>query len=196
MISSPSIAPGGQGTTELTANVPSPGLGAWTVDVTYDPTKIMIVSCAALHGGVCSTVYSATTARFTGASATGLIGQFSLGTITLKAAGSSGNCTTTGPLVLRVNVFADATAGAPADIAITGGPTNGTITCQVAATSTSVAPVATATVRSLGPTGTGPTSSDSNSRWIIVVLAGAGLAALASYSALRLRSKATSTTRR
>ncbi len=184
-ISSPSIAPGATGTAELTANVPSPGLGAWTVDITYDPTKITVVTCAPTSGGVCNPAYAPTKVRITGASATGLIGSTSLGTITLKAAGSAGNCTTTAPLTLTTNVFADATVGAPADITITGGPTNGTISC--AAVATAVPPTAT-TVPGPPPTGTGPGSSDSSS-WLIVVLAGAGLAALAGYGALRLRSK-------
>jgi hypothetical protein len=191
MISSPSIAPGGQGTAELTANVPSPGLGAWTVDITYDPTKTTIVSCAPAQGGVCNPAFAATKVRITGASASGLMGATSLGTITLKAAGSAGNCTTTAPLTLTTNVFADATVGAPADITITGGPTPGTITCAAAVvpTATTGAAVATATKIVLVPSGTGPSSSDSNSSWLIVVLAGAGLAALAGYGALRVRSK-------
>jgi hypothetical protein len=178
-VSSPNIAPGGTGTAELTANVPSPGLGAWTVDITYDPAKVTVSSCAPAQGGVCNPHYSATSVRITGASANGLIGSTSLGTITFSAAAS---CSGTTPLTATTNVFADATIGAPATIDVT--ITSGSVNCAPA----TVAPTAT-TAPSLVVTGAGPGSSDS-SNWLIVGLVGAGLAALAGYGALRLRGKA------
>ena len=173
-ISSPTIAPGGQGTADLRSNVPAPGLGAWTVDITYDPTKVTVASCAPAQGGVCNPNFAANQVRITGASANGLLGDTSLGTITLTAASS---CSGTTPLTLSTNVFADATIGNPTNITVS--PSNGTITCAVAATP----------LPRPGPVGQGP-SDGGSSTWLIVGLAGAGLAMLAGYGALRLRSKA------
>jgi len=183
-VSSPNIAPGGTGTVELTSNVPTPGLGAWTIDVAYDPAKLTPSTCAPAQGGVCNPNYehnggATDLVRITGASASGLIGSTSLGTITFSAAAG---CSGTTPLTATTNVFADATIGAPANITVT--ITSGAVNCAPA----TVAPTATK-APDLVIVGSGPGGSDS-SNWLIVALAGAGLAALAGYGALRLRSKA------
>jgi hypothetical protein len=178
-ISSPTIAPGGQGTAELRSNVPAPGLGAWTVDITYDPAAVSVVSCAPAQGAVCNPNYAANKIRIAGASANGLIGDTSLGTITLHMlAATASACGAASPLSLATNVFADATIGAPANITLTS-TTNGTVACAAAAP--------TPTLVVLGPTGQGPSGGGSSSDWLIVGLAGAGLAMLAGYGALRLR---------
>ncbi|MGH7485170.1 MAG: cohesin domain-containing protein [bacterium] len=176
-VSSPNIAPGGTGTVELTANVPTPGLGAWTVDITYDPTKLTPTNCAPAQGGVCNPAYSATQVRIMGASANGLPAgaDNSLGTITFSAAAG---CSGTTPLTATTNVFADATIGNPQPIDVT--ITSGSVNCALAPTATT-APV-------LVVSGAGHSSDSSN--WLIVAIAGAGLAALAGYGALRLRSNA------
>jgi hypothetical protein len=192
-VSSATIAPGGQGSVELTANVPLPGLGAWTVDITYDSTKVTVVSCAPAQGGVCNPHFGANVVRITGAHASappdppGIVGDTSLGTITFhETAATASACGTPAALTATTNVFSDGTIGAPAPITLT--ITSGTLTCAAAPTAVPPAPTAT-TGPGLGGTGTGPSSSDS-SNWLIVALAGAGLAALAGYGALRLRSKA------
>jgi hypothetical protein len=181
-ISSPTIAPGGQGQADLRSNVPAPGLGAWTVDITYDPAQVSVASCAPAQGGVCNPNFAATQVRITGASANGLIGDTSLGTITFNMlAATAAACGAPSPLTLTTNVFADATIGDPQPITLTS-TTNGTVTCGTAAT-----PLPT-----LGPTGDGfgGSSSESSFGWLIMGLGGAGLAALAGFGALRLRSKA------
>jgi hypothetical protein len=178
-ISSPSIAPGGQGTADLRSNVPAPGLGAWTVDITYDPAAVSVASCAPAQGGVCNPNFAANKVRITGASANGLVGDTSLGTITLHMlAATTAACGAASPLSLATNVFADATIGNPQNITMSA-TTNGTVTCAAAPATATVAP-------GLGPTGQGP-SGGSSSDWLIIGLAGAGLAMLAGYGALRLR---------
>jgi hypothetical protein len=177
-ISSPTIAPAGQGVADLRSNVPAPGLGAWTVDITYDTTKVSVASCAPAQGGVCNPAFAANQVRITGASANGLIGDTSLGTITFNMlAATTAACGAPSPLTLTTNVFADATIGNPTDITLTS-TANGTVTCGAAALPTIV------------PSGFGPDSSSSESSfgWLVMGLGGLGLAALAGFGALRLRS--------
>jgi hypothetical protein len=158
--------------------VPAPGLGAWTIDVTYDPTKLTPTDCSPAQGGVCNPEYSSTQVRITGASANGLEGSTSLGTITFSAAASCSGAT---PLTATTNVFADATIGDPQPITVTINSGSG-VNCAAP----TVAPTATPLI--LTPSGAGPDSD--SSAWLIVGLAGAALAALAGYGALRLRGKA------
>jgi len=182
-ISSPTIDPGGQGTADLRSNVPSPGLGAWTVDITYDPAAVSVASCAPAQGGVCNPNFAANKVRITGASANGLTGDTSLGTITLHMlAATASACGAASPLSLATNVFADATIGNPQNITLTS-TTNGTVTCAAA-------PAATATRAPGLPINGGGPSDGGSSTWLIVGLAGVGLAMLAGYGALRLRGNA------
>ena len=179
-ISSPAIAAGGSGTADLRSNVTAPGLGAWTVDITYDPAKLTVGACTPAQGGVCNPNFAANMVRITGASANGLIGDTSLGTIAFTNNQAAGTACGAVPLTLTTNVFADATIGDPQSFTPT--ITNGSVTCAVAAT-----PLPT-----LGPTGQGYTGTggESSFGWLILGLGGAGLAALAGFGALRLRSKA------
>lgn len=180
-ISSPAIAPGGTGTADLRANVPAPGLGAWTVDITYDASKVSVGTCTPNASGVCNAHYGANVVRITGASATGLTGDTSLGTIQFTQTAATAAACSSSTLTLAASVFADATIGAPAAITVT--PGGGSITCAAAAAPT--------TAPSLSATGYGPASNSGfGYDWLIVGLAGAGLAALAGYGALRLRGKA------
>ncbi len=187
-VSSVTIAPGGQGSVDVRANVPSPGLGAWTLDMTYDPSKVSIVSCApAPSHSVCNPGFASNKIRLTGATGPGLIGDVSLATITFRMlAATSAACGSPSPLTLVATLFSDATVGNPQPITVT--PTNGTITCQVAAAPTAVAPTATA-LPALVPSGTG-TDGGASSSWLIAGLVGTGLLALAGYGAHRLRAGA------
>jgi hypothetical protein len=100
--------------------IPEPGLGAWTVDVTYDPTVVDFGACRVGDaGGACGPRFTADTDRIVGASEMGLVGDIILATMTYQcdAAGVS-------PLELNVSVFADSTA---ADMDYTA--VNGSITC-------------------------------------------------------------------
>jgi hypothetical protein len=180
-IGSASAAPGAQATVDLSANVPSPGLGAWTVDVTYDSSVVSVAGCTAgATNSVCNPAYTATSLRVTGASAMGVIGDAVLSAITFDCDAEG-----TSALTLAVTVFADATPGEPTDI--TNTPSNGTITCaeEPDPTATEEEPDPTA----LPPTGMGSEGSGGGLSWVIAVLAGAGAAAVAAFGALRLRSR-------
>ena len=173
-------APGGQTSVDLSANVGSPGLGAWTVDISYD-SSVTVVSCSPQQGGVCNPNFAADTIRITGASASGLLGDTTLGTVTFRCGSAEGDS----PLGLAVEVFADATIGDPQDIDAT--VSDGSVTC---ATPAPTAAVATNTpLPKPGPVGDGPSGSGSDFSWLIAVLAGAGVVALAGYGALRVRTR-------
>jgi hypothetical protein len=61
-------------------------VGAWTIDVQYDPDVVDPVECVAYNCGVCSTAFRSDTLRVTGASATGLTGDFDLATLVFRCA--------------------------------------------------------------------------------------------------------------
>jgi hypothetical protein len=180
-VSDGEAAPGEQATVELTADVEDPGLGAWTVDISYDPDVVSVVSCEPEQGGVCNPEFADDAVRITGASASGITGAESLGAITFECADDEGDSS----LDLAVEVFADATIGDPQDIDVS--TTAGSISCAeaddtpVPATSTPIA----------GPpsVGGGPTSSTTDFSWLIASLAGLGVAALAGYGVLRVRTR-------
>ena len=62
-------------------DIPLPGLGTWTVDITYDTSVVSVVECNAQLGGVCNPAYGEDTLRVTGASAGGLSGTATLAEI-------------------------------------------------------------------------------------------------------------------
>ncbi len=109
-------------------NVGAPGLGAWSVDIFYDPAVVSAVSCAAEQGGVCNPAFASNTVRFTGASAGGLQG-------TTKLAEVRFSCDAEGvsPLTISIEVLADATVGAPQPM--TASIQNGSVACGTAAPS-------------------------------------------------------------
>ncbi len=114
--------------------IAAPGLGAWTIDIDYDPDVITPVACSAALGGVCNADFRADTIRLVGVSAQGVVGDANLGEIVFecKQAGESA-------LELTTSVLADATPGAPQPIA--AAIEHGSVTC-------SVEPLATATPES------------------------------------------------
>jgi hypothetical protein len=176
-IGSASVAPGGEGSVDLEATgIGDPGLGAWTLDITYDPDVVSVASCSPQQGGVCNPAFADDMIRVTGASASGLEGDTTLATITFECGDEEGSS----DLDISINVLADATIGDPQPIE--GTASGGSIDCEVQATSTIVP-------RDLGPTGAGPGSDGSDFGWPIAALAGAGLAALAGFGALRLRTR-------
>ncbi len=182
-VGSITLAPGDQGSVSVTASVPSPGLGAWTVDVIIgDPAQVSVLSCSATADSVCNPHYQGGKVRFAGATAMGHIGQINLGTITLRCASSEG----TSALDLDTVGFADATIGGPVEIAVTMSP--GSVRCN-RAEATAGGPGATATTAASGlpPTGTGGAGDTTSLGSMIAALTGLGLAAIGGYSALRLR---------
>ena len=76
------------------------GAGAWTIDVTYDPDIVSVVECAAAGNSVCDADRTPNSLRVTGASATGLVEDTTLATITFRCAEAG-----TGPLSLSLLVF-------------------------------------------------------------------------------------------
>ena len=53
-------------------NIPDPGLGAWTVDITYDLNVLFASACIPENGSVCNPAFDEDTVRVTGASAGGV----------------------------------------------------------------------------------------------------------------------------
>ncbi len=104
--------------------ITAPGLGAWTIDIAYDPDVITPVACSATLGGICNIAFDATTIRVLGVSALGVAGDVELGEFVFecKEAGESA-------LELTVSVLADATLGAPQPIAAV--IQHGSVTCSV-----------------------------------------------------------------
>ncbi|MEX2158189.1 MAG: cohesin domain-containing protein [Dehalococcoidia bacterium] len=177
-IGSGSAAVGEDGIVELSAlDITAPGLGAWTVDVTYDPSVVTATACSATHGGVCNAEFADDQVRITGAVAEGLEGDSVLGTITFECGDALGES----PLEVDPFTFADGTLGS------SGGPqpidaetVDGTFTCG---------PEPTLVVSGPPVTGTGSDSSNGIT-WIIVGLAALGLVSMATFGTLRLRERA------
>jgi len=142
-ISSQTIVLGEEGTAQLTANIPhEPGLGAWTVDINYNPAIISVASCKPFQGGVCNDRFGPGTVRVTGVSASGLVGDFALADITFRC-----NATGSSPLNPKLALFKDATPGAPQDIdeTVNKGEFNCTANTPAPPTNTPGLPAATPT---------------------------------------------------
>ena len=99
------VAPGGNAAVSLMTDAPPQGLGAWTIDVHYDPAVLSVVSCTP-HGGssICSPQFSVVEIRVAGADVPGIFGTFDLADITFQAEGSSGQCSDLAP---EVETFVD-----------------------------------------------------------------------------------------
>ncbi len=108
-------------------NIPEPGLGAWTVDVTYDPTVVSAIACIPENGSVCNPAFDSQTVRITGASAGGVVGDATLGALSFGC-----DVEGTSPLTLNVALLVDATIGDPQEI--TADTQNGSITCTAGGT--------------------------------------------------------------
>lgn len=80
-------APGRQTVVTLTADANGAALGAWTVDIGYDPTSVRILDCAAPGSSVCNTAYAPGIVRVSGV-ATGGAAAATLATITTETTGA------------------------------------------------------------------------------------------------------------
>lgn len=202
-ISRVTAAPGAQATVGLEAlDFDPPGLGAWEIDIFYDSTVVTPVACSPLAGSVCNLDFGPEQIRVAGATASGLVGDTTLASITFRCGASEG----ASALALAVPVLADATTGDPQTVR----PIlrNGSVSCAEApgpqptprterATATpreaEEEPAATATAGPAGiklpPTGTGSAGGESALGWLIAGLAGAGLAGMLGLGALRLRAR-------
>ena len=167
-ISNGGAAPGDSDEVTLTAtDIGDPGLGAWSIDISYDDSVMTAVDCDAEEGGVCNPNFADDTVRISGASAQGLLGTTTLGTIEFECNDEGGSS----DLTIDPATFADATIGGPA--AIDASPvSNGTFTCVTGAPAT----------------GTGFTPDAGANGWLLAVLAYLGVAALA-VGALRWRTR-------
>ena len=124
-ISSANVGLGQQALVHVEAlHIGAPGLGAWTIDIAYDPEVITPVGCSAALGGICNAAFGTEAIRILGISALGVAGDAELGEIVFecKRAGESA-------LTLTTSVFADATPGAPQPIAAV--INHGSVTCSV-----------------------------------------------------------------
>lgn len=104
--------PEGVAKVELRAlNLVEPGLGAWTVDIHYNPEHVNVAGCEAEHGGVCNPQYGENVIRVVGTNVAGLTGDAVLASIgfTCKKLGDSN-------IELKIDVFADATPGNPTEM--------------------------------------------------------------------------------
>ena len=77
-------------TTVLSVDAGASGLGAWTVDVAYDPAALKVTGCTAADGGICNPDYAPEVIRITGASASGLVGTHTLASIGFERLGHGG----------------------------------------------------------------------------------------------------------
>lgn len=198
VISRATVEPGESATVNLTAeNINSPGLGAWEIGIVYDPSVVSAVSCSPQNGSVCNANFASNQVRVTGASASGLVGDSTLASVTFRCASD----TDTTALTLSVPVVADATVGGPLPIDTT--EINGSIACtdspfqapppgptprpgEPAAAPTAVPP------SGLPITGTGGDANGGSLGWLIASLAAAGLAATAGVSLLAIRRRSDS----
>ncbi len=178
-VGSATINPGASNSVDVQSiNIASPGLGAWEIGITYDPSVVTPLSCSESSGSVCNANFASNRVQIVGASAGGLTGDATLASITFE-------CITEGTSVLAISldVFADATEGGPQPIS--PGIQNGLITC----TDSSGLPGGPSTPRprptstpvvviTLPDTGTG-TGGSATLNWTIAGLSFAGLATLA-----------------
>ena len=152
-------------------DISEPGLGAWTLDIHYDTSVITATDCTAEQGGVCNPNFADGVARITGATAGGLEGDSTLGTLEFECGDDAG----TSDLDIQVATFADATLGDPTDIDVT--VVDGTFTCSEEEVVTAVPAV-----------GTGFSSDGTSYGWLVALLAVIGTVGLA-VGALRNRAR-------
>lgn len=174
-IGSADTTPGGTVVVNVTAEATSPGIGAFTVDVSYDDSLVTLSDCTSVPG-LCNPAYAAHTARLVGASASGLSGTVVLGTLTFQAGQTEG--------VADLNVsIAQLTDPESEAISVTAG--NGAITIAVPPTPSptpepTVAPTAeptaaptaapTATAAALPDTGGSPSDGSSTAAWLLAIV--------------------------
>ena len=106
------LAVGSGVTLDLNAlDIDDPGLGAWIIDISYDPDLVTAIACDSHPAGLCNADFTESAVRTIGATAGGLEGDLTLVSITFQ-------CLDVGTTALAVNAteVADATIGDPQDI--------------------------------------------------------------------------------
>lgn len=136
-VDSATIMAGETSTVDVNAlNMAAPGLGAWSLNVVYDPSVLEQQGCTAANGSVCNPTFASDTIRISGATAAGLPGDSVLASIAFR-------CTEVGSsaLTITVDTLADGTPGDPQDI--DASVINGSVTCIVPSTPTTPPPAPT-----------------------------------------------------
>jgi hypothetical protein len=151
-------------------DIGDPGLGAWSIDVSYDPDVVTARSCGPEHGAVCNPEFADDTVRLAGATAEGFEGDTVLGTLTFECGDDGGSS----PLEISLADFADATVGGP--MPIDASVENGSITCAGAAGEGIV----------IVDAGSGGMQYGGGFAWLIGLLSAVGLAVVA-FGAVRVR---------
>ena len=179
-ISVPRLAVGEENGMDLEAGgMSASGLGAWTIDVMFDPDLIAPTLCETGALSVCNPDFADGTVRIAGATTEAFPpeGNLLLATMFFE-------CLAPGEAELTVvpQILVDQTLGDPQAIDAT--VESGSFTCEEE--EVTLAP--TPTVAVLAPTGTGgqPETGDIV-RWLIAAFAGLGLACIVSFGVLRLR---------
>ena len=142
-IGSATVAPGGEVSVNVTAAATGDGIGAWNVDIEYDDSLVSLTGCTS-SAGICNPAFGVNVARLVGASASGLSGDVTLGTLTFTAGDEEGEAA----LDVIVNQLTD-----PTGEDLTVSADDGSITIEVPPTA---APTATPCVGTTCPTVTNP----------------------------------------
>jgi len=117
-VGSASAAPNQQAVVSVEAEgVPSPGVGAFVVDIDYDPAVAKPVTCQPSAGFVCNAGYTSGSVRCGGFDVYGRTAGVALCAITFQAVGHAGQCAA---LTLTMAEFVDVTA-APIPHAVSNG---------------------------------------------------------------------------
>jgi hypothetical protein len=104
-------------------DMPLPGLGAWTINVSYDGDIVEATACAGLAGGLCNATYDVDTVRAVGATgSSGHTGNTDLAVLSFR-------CLEPGESALHVTLFVlvDGSTGDPQPIQAS--TQDGVITC-------------------------------------------------------------------
>src|SRR3990172_7518977 len=86
------VSAGGLVTVSLMASADTVAIGAWTVDIAFDPAVLDAISCVAHPAGLCNAGFNVMTVRSVGATALGLSGVVELAQITFQGIGAGGDC--------------------------------------------------------------------------------------------------------
>lgn len=160
----------------VATDIADPGVGAWTIDVSYDDSVVELIDCVGLMNSVCNTSVAPRAVRVTGASPIGLPPEATLGVLGFRCiAGGSSALTIT----IDVWAYATVTIPLPRDVELRAG----TVAC-VPAKEPIAQPVTPTALPSLPVTGTAPTSDWGVPQWAIALLTAAG-ASLVALAALR-----------
>jgi len=120
------LATGSEHTLDLEAlDIGPPGIGAWTIDISFNSSVVQLTNCDTIAGGLCNPEFGDGTVRLVGATASGLEGDTVLASLTFR-------CLMPGSTAVSIGVdeFADATQAELQPISVD--VVNGAIGCVAA----------------------------------------------------------------